>query len=107
MELMTAITQIPGTLVPLFIFCEMGERVTHEFNVFYEKLCDCHWYAFPIELQQMFLISLSGTQEPAVVQGFVNTTCTRDTFKQVISYENFDRNGKDIELIYRLRIIKF
>lgn len=67
----------------LFIYCEFGERVTHEFNQFNEKLCHCNWYSFSIEMKRIFLITISGTQEPAVVQGFANTTCTRDAFKTV------------------------
>ena len=88
-ELVSTVMQLPSTLTWLFIYCEFGEQVTYEFNMFHEKLCHCRWYSFPIELQRMFLITLSGTEEPAVIQGFASTTCTRDAFKQVILLKNF------------------
>lgn len=67
----------------LFLYCETGERVTHQFNQFSEKLCYSDWYLFPLEMQRMFIIMLCGTQEPTIIQGYANTVCTRDAFKLV------------------------
>lgn len=68
----------------LFAHCEIGERVTHQFNLFNEKFLHCNWYLFPIEMQRIYSIVLIGVQDPAIIQGFANTICTRDAFKRVI-----------------------
>lgn len=71
------------TIVLIFIFCELGERVTQQFNEFNEQFCQCNWYLFPIEMQRMFIIVISNTQRPAIIEGYANIVCTRDAFKQV------------------------
>lgn len=47
----------------IFFVCELGEKVTYQFNVFSEKIGDCDWYLFSIELQSVFLIFLSGNND--------------------------------------------
>ena len=74
------------TFTTIFFVCELGEKVTHQFNLFNEEICNCDWFLFPIEIQRIFLIVLLGAQQPAVIQGYANTTCTRDTFKNVTIY---------------------
>lgn len=68
----------------LFIYCEAAERVTNEFNIFHEKLCQSQWNQFSNQTQKIYLIALSGTQESVVMHGYANTTCTREAFKRVI-----------------------
>lgn len=68
-----------------YFFCYFG-KVTHHFNGFNKKLCDCNWFLFPNKMKRIYLIVLSGTQQPAVIQGYGNTVCTRDAFKKVILY---------------------
>lgn len=72
----------------IFGFCEIGERVTHQFNAFNEKLCDSNWYSFPIEIQRIYLVVLVGVQNPSFIYGFAHTVCTREAFKKVISARN-------------------
>lgn len=67
----------------IFFLCELGEKVTYQFNVFNEKVGDCKWYSFSIEMQRVYLIVLAGAQDPAIVQGYADTVCTRDAFKNV------------------------
>lgn len=74
------------TFTTIFAFCEFGERVTHQFNLFNEKFCHCDWYLLPIEIQRMYLIVLVGVQDPVMIRGFANTLCSRDAFKKVISF---------------------
>lgn len=83
-EVMSTVVQMLYIFATLFIYCEFGERVAHEFNIFHEKLCNCNWYLFSIEVKRIFLITISGTERPTPIQGFANCTCTRDTFKAVI-----------------------
>lgn len=83
---MATIMDTAWTLLTIFSVCELGEKVTHHFNVFNEKVCNCDWYLFSHEMKRIFLIVLSGAQQPAVIQGYANTVCTRDAFKSVISF---------------------
>lgn len=78
----------------IFLYCEIGERVTHEFNEFNEQFCQCNWYSFSIEMQRMFIIVMSNTQRPAIIQGYANTVCTRDAFKQVRRVGRFVLSAK-------------
>lgn len=65
------------------VYCEFGENVTHHFNLFDDELERCNWYLFPIDLQRLILITMLGSQQPEVIQGFANTACTRIAFKRV------------------------
>lgn len=67
----------------IFVHCEAGERVTDRFYIFHHEICHLDWYIFPMKTQKMLLIILSSTQQPAVIQGYANTQCTRDAFKSV------------------------
>lgn len=64
-------------------FCDPGQRVTNQFDEFSEELSRCDWYAIPIEMQRIFLIFLSDTQQPKNVQTYNSILCTRETFKKV------------------------
>lgn len=73
------------TFASIAFFCEFGERVTDQFDLFNAKLCHCDWYLFPIEMQRIYFFVLLGIQHPIVVRGFANTLCTRTAFKNVNS----------------------
>lgn len=57
--------------------------VTKEFDSFNQTIGQCDWYSFPHEIQQMFLIVLTNTQQSTFIQGFGNISCTRELFKRV------------------------
>lgn len=63
--------------------CEFGEIVSNQFNVFDGTLCQCNWYAFPIEMQRLLVTFMTSTQRPAIIRGYANTEFTRDAFKSV------------------------
>lgn len=67
----------------IFSFCEFGEMVNTQFDGFLGELCQCDWYAFPIDIQQVLVIVLTCTERPTIIRGFANTECTRVTFKKV------------------------
>lgn len=70
---------------------EFGELVTNRFHQFDEKLCQCDWYLFSLEMKQLYLIFMQNTQQPTLMCGFGNIVCTRDVFKKVnqfFAYEN-------------------
>lgn len=67
----------------IFLYCELGKAVTDEFDSIDEDLCQYKWYLLSIEIQQMMIIFMNDTQQPALFRGFGNVTCTRDSFKNV------------------------
>ena len=71
------------TFVIMFLYCEFGEMVTNQFNELNERFSKCNWYLLPIEMQRMFVIVMANTQRPAMIQGYANVVCTRESFKQV------------------------
>ena len=83
MELINTFVIVFWSFASIFFFCAFGEMVTHQFNVFDDELCQCDWYLFPIEMKRMMIIFMVNTQQPAIIQGFANTVCTREAFKKV------------------------
>lgn len=57
--------------------------VTNEFNEFHGNLCQCNWYEFPLELQQMLITVMIYTQQPPAIKGLASTYCLREAFKRV------------------------
>lgn len=68
----------------VFLVCEIGERVTIEFDAFNESLILSDWYTYPIEMRRIFALVLSNAQKPVIVRGFGNTFCVREYFRLVI-----------------------
>lgn len=85
MEFVTPFTEMIWSFAMMAFYCEFSQMVCEECNLFNEELHQCDWYLFPIEMQQMYLIFLSDTQQLTIVRGYANILCTRDTFKKVIS----------------------
>lgn len=67
-----------------FLFCEPGERVSNRFGMFGEELERCNWYELSMEMQRMYMIFLSDTQQTMNIQSYGGIQCTRDTSKRVI-----------------------
>ena len=67
-----------------FVICELGERVTDQFDQFGEELAQCEWNELPIEMQRMYLIFLSDTKHRLNIRSYGGIICTRETFKMVI-----------------------
>lgn len=70
-------------IVVSLAICEPGERVTHQFEQFCVEFGRCEWYKLPIEMQRMYLIFLSDTQQPQNICSYGGIVCTRETFKKV------------------------
>lgn len=66
-----------------FIICESGERVSKQFALFEVEFGQCEWSKLPIEMQVVYLIFLTVSQQPIYIQGYGGSMCTRETFKQV------------------------
>ena len=76
----TTLMGVVWNFLMLYLYCEMGESVEQQFDVFHEELRRLDWYLFPIEIQSMLVIMLSSSQQSKCIQGFANIACTRDAF---------------------------
>lgn len=85
-EILTTLIQIAYTFVTLYAACEMGQRVAYQFNLFNEKVYDCDWYLFSLEMKRIYAIALIGSQDPVIIEGYANTVCTRNAFENVIFF---------------------
>lgn len=83
-KILTPLTEMLWAFVMIFIFCEHSEQMIIEFDAFNQKLGQCTWYSLPPEMQRMYLIFISNTQQLKAIQGYGGILCTRDTFKKVI-----------------------
>lgn len=71
------------------IFCvdrkkHAEERLSNEFDEFNDDVWTKNWYLYSIELQQMYLIFGTCTQQPVNIRSYGNTLCIRETMRNVI-----------------------
>lgn len=76
----------------MFVVCNFGEIMSNKFYEVDNTIYDCDWYTFPNEIQQIFPIIMMGAQQPVILEGFANLTCTREAFKKVNSDERIIKN---------------
>ena len=67
----------------VFVACEFGERMTDQFESYGEELERCDWNLLPIEMQRMYLIFLTDTQQIKTIQCYFGIVCSRETYKKV------------------------
>ena len=81
----------------IFIFCHFGERASGESSEMGDEIYQrIDWYTFPLDIQRMIPTILIGAQEPVILRGFGNVTCTRDAFKKVKFYAQYLENGYEV-----------
>lgn len=71
---------------PLFVVCELGERMTYQFERFHQELERCDWHTLSIKMQRMYLVFVSDTQQTMNIACYGNILCLRDTFRKVFIY---------------------
>lgn len=98
MELVPTITEMVWSFSMVAFYCEFSQMMWQKFSLFSEEVHQLDWYRFPIELQRLYLIFLLDAQQLAIVRGFGNILCTRETFKRV-------RNS--LNLVYQMGLISF
>ena len=82
-EIITPVVLMLWSFVMIFFFCEFGEMLTKQFNIYDEVLCQCNWYSYPFDIQKVLLIVMVNTQQPTILRGYANMFCSRGFFKQV------------------------
>lgn len=81
--LMSSIADMFYAFGTVFFVCELGQRVSDAFETYEDTIIAFDWYAFPIELQQMLLISLQNAQQEVEIECFGSISGNRETFKKV------------------------
>lgn len=77
----------------VFIIGEPGYFCVKQFEMFDDELGQCDWYLLTIELQRMYMILLSETQNPKKISSYGGIACDRNTSKKVLGIKTlFDRN---------------
>lgn len=82
-NILTAITEMIWSFAICGFFCEFGEMVTTQFNLYDADIYCCGWYLLPIEMQKMYLIFKGQVQHQIIIRGYGNILCTREIFKEV------------------------
>lgn len=81
--LLIALAEMFWSFCLVFIYCDLGERISDGFNELYDVICMLKWHKYPIEIQRMLIDILIVTQQPVVIQGFGNVYCTRNACQKV------------------------
>lgn len=75
------------SFIQILFICELGQRLTNQFEQINDEICRFDWYSFPIDIQKALLILINGAQIPIEINGVGNILCTREAFKNVSQSE--------------------
>lgn len=68
----------------LFISCELGQRVSNEFDEIDDGVSALNWYRFPKNIWRVIPLIMTDTQQAVRINCFgKNITCTREIFQKV------------------------
>lgn len=74
----------------VFFPCELGKRMSNDFKMFDKKLGRCNVLMLSFEMQRMYLVFLSNTQQPKTTHCYGGIVCSRDSYKRVqFQYESW------------------
>lgn len=76
-------TMLFWSLLIAFMFCQCGEMVTSQFDLFNLELSKCNWHLFSMNMQQLLIVFMANAQQPTIVCGFGNIFCVREVFRKV------------------------
>lgn len=82
-ELSMALIIFISGCIMIFTYCELGQMVNNQFEMFSDELDQCNWYTFALKMQQMLIIFTANAQQPTMIRGYGNVLCTRETLKKV------------------------
>lgn len=80
---LSAIILVLWAFIFLFLWCDFGQKLTDQFELFEDEVYKCKWYLFSIEMQQIFAFAMMNVQQSIVVKGFGNIELSRETFEKV------------------------
>lgn len=70
------------------MLCNNGEEVNTTYDNISSALYLTPWYLYPDEIRKFFPVILNFAQKDVRLQGAGGLTCTRDTFKQVLTMKS-------------------
>lgn len=74
----------------LFIFCELGNKLTQRYDEFGVSIYSIAWYKLPLRLQQCIPMTILIAQNSIYLRGFGSAHCTREVFKRVCTFGSVD-----------------
>lgn len=87
-EMMSTVLGMIWAFALNFTACELGQRVTSQYEVFACGLCACNWYFLAPEMQRVYLMFLLDAQMPIYILCYSGIECSRETFRKV-AFEHF------------------
>lgn len=69
----------------IIVLCLFGGDVSIQFDQMFYTTIEISWNEFPLEAQKLLLMMITIAQKPIYIEGHMNTQCTRETLKKVIS----------------------
>lgn len=66
-----------------YMYCDLGEMITTQFDAFNAELGQREWYLFPCEIQRLFIVVIANAQHSTYIQGYGQILCLRETMKKV------------------------
>lgn len=66
------------------LFCYFGDEVTTGFAMIDNSIYQCCWEEFPLVAQKLMTTLIINSQKSIQIEGYMNTRCTREMFKNVI-----------------------
>lgn len=85
LETVALVVMLNSIVTGIFLLCEPGARMSTKFEMFSEELEQCDWHLLPIEIQRMYIIFLSDSQQPVMMSSYGGIMCERETSKKVLS----------------------
>lgn len=85
-------------------YCDVGQMVTTQFDLFEIELRQCDWHLYPLQLKQMLVTFMVNSQNKTIIRGFARSMCTRESLMEVnkIVYGlEFDRQIISLFLYFR------
>ena len=70
-------------LALVFIACELGQRMSDEFEGIDFTIDQFDWYLFPIEIKRMLPTIIAVAEQPVSLECFGSITCVREVFRKV------------------------
>lgn len=82
-KLMKPLLMVFWSFFVIYLFCELGERVSSQFDELSDAIYQSEWYEFPMDVRRVLPILMMAAQKQVVPRGFGNLLCTREFFKKV------------------------
>lgn len=85
MDIILPFVAIFWSFAQIYLFCELGERLSKRFDEIDYELFDYEWYQWPNEIQKVLPIIMNETQTRIVLKAFGNIECSRETIYLLIA----------------------